>query len=116
MSRAKKECLSFTVSFKESFNYIKPIFVGRTKKVTARNEKEAGAELKVEKMQVEAANEAENVKNKTDKSMAGGHSLSQEDSIILFQELRTWHFYVVKPIESMNSMSRNCVVMPNYSS
>ncbi|KAB5568803.1 hypothetical protein DKX38_002596 [Salix brachista] len=70
MSRTKKDCLSFTVSFKEIFNYIKAIFVGRTKKMTARNEKEAAAaELQAEKMQVEPANEAENVKNKIDKSI-----------------------------------------------
>ncbi|CAK7347290.1 unnamed protein product [Dovyalis caffra] len=70
MSRMKKDCLFFTVSLKESFSYIKAIFVGQAKKMTARSEKEAAAaELQAEKMQVEAANEAENVKNKIDKSM-----------------------------------------------
>ncbi|XP_050234942.1 uncharacterized protein LOC126683149 [Mercurialis annua] len=64
MSRVKKECLSFAVSVQESFRYIKAKLVGQAKKITARNEKEvAAADLQASKMEVQAADEAENLKN-----------------------------------------------------
>ncbi|KAL3514295.1 hypothetical protein ACH5RR_027012 [Cinchona calisaya] len=65
----KRECLSFTTSLQEGFRYIKAIFVGQAKKITAKNEKEATeADLLASKMQVDAADEAENTKKKLDKS------------------------------------------------
>ena len=50
------------------------------------------------------------------RSVAGGHCLCQENGIIPIHKLAKWYYYVVQPIESMNSMSSNCVVMTNYSS
>ncbi|XVE95156.1 hypothetical protein REPUB_Repub02eG0072200 [Reevesia pubescens] len=70
MSRIKKDCLAFGVSLQEGFRYVKAILVGQAKKRKARNEKEAtAAELQTQKMQVEAADEAENSKEKIYKSM-----------------------------------------------
>ncbi|XWS24006.1 hypothetical protein CRYUN_Cryun28dG0064200 [Craigia yunnanensis] len=63
MSRIKKACLAFGVSLQEGFRYVKAILVG------TRNEKEAtAAALQAQKMQVEAANEAENTKETIYKS------------------------------------------------
>ncbi|XP_057442416.1 uncharacterized protein LOC130734124 [Lotus japonicus] len=68
-SRLKKSCLSFAVSLQESFRYVKASFVGQAKVITAKNEKEASeAELEASKMQVEAADAAEDAKNKINKS------------------------------------------------
>ncbi|KAF4367222.1 hypothetical protein G4B88_026729 [Cannabis sativa] len=66
---AKKGCLSFIVSLKESFCYMKASIFGLAKKVSAKNEREASeAELKAAKMQVEAADAAEHAKAKIQKS------------------------------------------------
>ncbi|PON85717.1 hypothetical protein TorRG33x02_184470 [Trema orientale] len=68
-SRAKKDCLSFFVSLKEGFQYVKASIVGQAKKLTARNEREATeADLKAAKMQVEAADAAEDAKSRLQKS------------------------------------------------
>ncbi|KAB2628730.1 hypothetical protein D8674_033525 [Pyrus ussuriensis x Pyrus communis] len=65
MSRLKNDCLSFVVSLQEGFRYVKACFVGQAKKLTARNEQEATeAELQTAKMQVEAADAAEDTKNR----------------------------------------------------
>ncbi|XP_031279227.1 uncharacterized protein LOC116137688 isoform X2 [Pistacia vera] len=70
MSRMKVDCLYFTTSLKEGFRYFKAFFVGLAKKVTARSEKEATeADLQTAKMQVEAADEAEDTKKRLHKSM-----------------------------------------------
>ncbi|KAK9930117.1 hypothetical protein M0R45_027172 [Rubus argutus] len=69
-SRVNKECLAFTVSLQEGFRYVKAFFIGQAKKLTARNEKEASeADLLSAKMQVEAADSAEDTKNKINKSV-----------------------------------------------
>ncbi|XP_061359374.1 uncharacterized protein LOC133303479 [Gastrolobium bilobum] len=69
MSHLKKSCLSFAASVQESFRYVKAFFVGQAKTITARNEKEASeAELEATKMQVEAADAAEDIKNRLNKS------------------------------------------------
>ncbi|CAN8317119.1 unnamed protein product [Cochlearia groenlandica] len=63
MNRVKTNCLSVAVTFQEGFSYVKAFFVGQTKKLTAKNEKEeTEAHLTETKMQVEATNEAENAK------------------------------------------------------
>ncbi|CAN6584239.1 unnamed protein product [Malus baccata var. baccata] len=65
MSRLKNDCLSFTVLLQEGFRYVKACFVGQDKKLTAGNEQEATeAELQTAKMQVEAADAAEDTKNR----------------------------------------------------
>ncbi|XVE55635.1 hypothetical protein DITRI_Ditri03aG0174500 [Diplodiscus trichospermus] len=70
MSRIRKDCLAFVVSLQEGFRYVKAILVGQAKKLKAKNEKEAAAaELQSQKMQVEAANEAEKTKETIYKSM-----------------------------------------------
>ncbi|XP_027333744.1 uncharacterized protein LOC113848435 [Abrus precatorius] len=69
VSRLKKSCLSLAASIQESFRYVKAFFVGQAKTITARNEKEASvAELEATKMQVEAADAAEDIKNRLNKS------------------------------------------------
>ncbi|KAK7385408.1 hypothetical protein VNO78_31126 [Psophocarpus tetragonolobus] len=69
VSRLKKGCISFAASIQEGFRYVKAFFVGQAKTITARNEKEASeAELEATKMQVEAADAAEDIKNKLNKS------------------------------------------------
>ncbi|KAK7321282.1 hypothetical protein VNO77_31769 [Canavalia gladiata] len=68
-SRLRKSCLSFAASIQETFRYVKAFFVGQAKIITARNEKEASAaELEATKMQVEAADAAEDIKNGLNKS------------------------------------------------
>ncbi|KAL2317595.1 hypothetical protein Fmac_031471 [Flemingia macrophylla] len=69
VSRLRKSCLSFAASIQEGFRYVKAFFVGQAKIVTARNEKEASAaELEATKMQVEAEDAAEDIKNRLNKS------------------------------------------------
>ncbi|XP_020210413.1 uncharacterized protein LOC109795354 [Cajanus cajan] len=69
VSRLRKSCLSFAASIQEGFRYVKAFFVGQVKIITARNEKEASAgELEATKMQVEAADAAEDFKNRLNKS------------------------------------------------
>ncbi|XP_062165472.1 uncharacterized protein LOC133871995 isoform X2 [Alnus glutinosa] len=70
-SRMKKDCLWFAASMQEGFGYAKAGFIGlQTKKLTARNEKEATeADLLAAKMQVEAADAAEEAKKRLDKTM-----------------------------------------------
>ncbi|BFG19492.1 hypothetical protein CerSpe_057670 [Prunus speciosa] len=69
MSRMKKDCLFFYVSLQEGFRNLKALFVGQAKKLTARNEQEATeAELRTSKMQVEAADAAEETKKKLSNS------------------------------------------------
>ncbi|GMN40185.1 hypothetical protein TIFTF001_009407 [Ficus carica] len=68
-SRMKKDCLSFLVSLKEGFQYFKASIFGQAKKLTAKNEREATeADLRAEKMQVDAANAAEEAKFRIQKS------------------------------------------------
>ncbi|KAJ4701492.1 hypothetical protein OWV82_024728 [Melia azedarach] len=70
MSRIKKDCLFFATSLQEGFQYVKALFIGLAKKATARNEKEATeADLQTAKMQVEAADSAEETKKRIDKFM-----------------------------------------------
>ncbi|XP_059462046.1 uncharacterized protein LOC132191042 [Corylus avellana] len=70
MSRMKKDCLWLAASMEEGFGYVKARFISLTKKLTARNEKEATeADLMAAKMQVEAADAAEETKKRLDKSM-----------------------------------------------
>ncbi|KAK6245798.1 hypothetical protein QUC31_000576 [Theobroma cacao] len=70
MSRTKKDCLAFALSLQEGCRYVKAILVGQAKKLKARNEKEVmAAELQAQKWQVEAADEAENAKERIYKSM-----------------------------------------------
>ncbi|RDX74412.1 hypothetical protein CR513_45847, partial [Mucuna pruriens] len=67
--RLRKSCISFAASLQEGFRYVKAFFVGQVKTITARNEKEASAaELEANKMQVEAADAAEDIKNRLNKS------------------------------------------------
>lgn len=69
MSRMKKDCLFFYVSLQEGFRNLKAFFVGQAKKLTARNEQEATeAELRTSKMQVEAADAAEETKKRLSNS------------------------------------------------
>ncbi|KAI4308658.1 hypothetical protein L6164_031713 [Bauhinia variegata] len=70
LSRLKKNCLTFAVSCRESFSYVKAFFIGQAKKIRAKNEKEAtAADLDTAKMQVEAADAAEKTKNRLNKSL-----------------------------------------------
>ncbi|KAK8642695.1 hypothetical protein V6N13_012032 [Hibiscus sabdariffa] len=70
MSRLKKDCLAFGISLQEGFRYVKATIVGQAKKLKAKDEKEAAtADLQAQKMQVEAADEAENNKKRIYKSM-----------------------------------------------
>ncbi|XP_030542782.1 uncharacterized protein LOC115749898 [Rhodamnia argentea] len=65
ISRAKKECLSFTVSLQEGLRYVKALLLGQAKKTRARNEREAAeADLWTAKMQVDAADAAEDAKRR----------------------------------------------------
>ncbi|CAA7052133.1 unnamed protein product [Microthlaspi erraticum] len=67
--RVKTNCLSMAVTFQEGFTYVKAFFVGQTKRLTAKNEKEAtDAQLTETKMQVEATDEAENAKKRLHQS------------------------------------------------
>ncbi|XP_018438478.1 uncharacterized protein LOC108810904 [Raphanus sativus] len=69
MERMKTSCLSVAVSLKEGLSYVKAFFVGQTKRLTAKNEKEAtDAHLTETKMQVEATDEAENAKKRLHQS------------------------------------------------
>ncbi|CAL0315576.1 unnamed protein product [Lupinus luteus] len=70
VSHLRKCCLSFAASVQENLRYVKAFFVGQqAKTITARNEQEASAaELEATKMQVEAADAAEDIKNKLNKS------------------------------------------------
>ncbi|KAI5655062.1 hypothetical protein M9H77_32249 [Catharanthus roseus] len=68
-SGMKIGCLSFTTSLKETFRYIKATLLGQVKKLRAKNEKEASeADLVASKMQVDAAEEAEETKKRIHKS------------------------------------------------
>ncbi|XP_038715583.1 uncharacterized protein LOC120009186 [Tripterygium wilfordii] len=68
-SRLKKGWLWFTTSFRERIRYIKAIFLGQTKKMMAKDEKEATeADLQAAKMQVEAADDAERTKMNLEKA------------------------------------------------
>ncbi|KAL3825653.1 hypothetical protein ACJIZ3_021682 [Penstemon smallii] len=61
----KNRCLSFAASSQECFVYFKASVLGLVKKITAKNEKEAtDADLQTAKMQVEAADNAEAIKNR----------------------------------------------------
>ncbi|KAG7574094.1 hypothetical protein ISN44_As09g023130 [Arabidopsis suecica] len=67
--RVKTNCLSVAVSCQEGFSYVKAFFVGQTKRLTAKNEKEAtDAHLTETKMQVDATDEAENAKKRLHQS------------------------------------------------
>ncbi|XP_052188167.1 uncharacterized protein LOC127798673 isoform X1 [Diospyros lotus] len=71
-SRIKKDCLSFAASLQEGVGNFKALVVGllQGKKIRARNEKEATeADLQTAKMQVEAADAAEDTKRRIDKSI-----------------------------------------------
>ncbi|KAL9450121.1 hypothetical protein AB3S75_011949 [Citrus x aurantiifolia] len=70
LSRVRKDCLFFKTSLQEVFCYVKAWFIGQAKKATARNEREATeADQQIWKMQVEAADNAEETKKRLDKSM-----------------------------------------------
>lgn len=61
----KRVCVSTAASIGEGFGYLKAAAVGLTKKLTAKTEEDAtDADLQVAKMQVEAADHAEDVKNR----------------------------------------------------
>ncbi|KAG9440140.1 hypothetical protein H6P81_020305 [Aristolochia fimbriata] len=63
-SRGRKKCASVFASLEESLQYLKASVIGLVKRAKARDEKEASrAEMEAEKMQVEAANAAEEKKN-----------------------------------------------------
>lgn len=65
VSGMKKTFLSFKASLQESFQYMKASIVGQGKKLTAKNEQEASeADLQAAKMQVDAADAAEDTKNR----------------------------------------------------
>ncbi|KAB2030415.1 hypothetical protein ES319_D05G229900v1 [Gossypium barbadense] len=65
LSRVKKDCFAFGVSLQEGFRYVKATLVGLAKKLKARDEQEAAiADLQAQKMQVKAADEAEDTKKK----------------------------------------------------
>ncbi|KAK2981041.1 hypothetical protein RJ640_005933 [Escallonia rubra] len=67
VSRIKKDLLSFGASLQEGFRYLKASLVGQVKKMRARSEKEASeADLQASKMQVEAADAAEDTKKHLD--------------------------------------------------
>ncbi|KAE9595996.1 hypothetical protein Lal_00030660 [Lupinus albus] len=69
VSHLRKCCLSFAASLQENLRYVKAFFVGQAKTISARNEQEASAaELEATKMQVEAADAAEDIKKKLNKS------------------------------------------------
>ncbi|QCE00750.1 hypothetical protein DEO72_LG7g2040 [Vigna unguiculata] len=64
-SRLGRSCISFAASVQEGFRYVKAFFVGQVKTITARNEQEASeAELEATKKQVDAADAAEDIKNR----------------------------------------------------
>ncbi|KAI4388683.1 hypothetical protein MLD38_000989 [Melastoma candidum] len=59
----KRHCMPFAVSLEEGLRYVKALLLGQAKKLTAKNEKEAlEADLRTSKMQVEAADSAEDTK------------------------------------------------------
>ncbi|ESQ52513.1 hypothetical protein EUTSA_v10017501mg [Eutrema salsugineum] len=65
MDRVKTSCLSMVVTVQEGFSYVKAFFVGQTRRLTAKSEKEATeAQLTESKMQVDATDEAENAKKR----------------------------------------------------
>ncbi|XP_058221979.1 uncharacterized protein LOC131331985 [Rhododendron vialii] len=60
---------SFAASLQEGFGNFKALVVGQAKKMSARNEKESSeADLRTAKMQVEAADAAEDTKKRLEKS------------------------------------------------
>ncbi|XP_074364802.1 uncharacterized protein LOC141705811 [Apium graveolens] len=64
VSTLKRGWVNLTVSLQEHFRYFKASLLGLGKKMRARNEKEAAeADLQAAKMQVEAADAAEDSKN-----------------------------------------------------
>ncbi|MCL7045013.1 hypothetical protein MKW94_002670 [Papaver nudicaule] len=65
MSGIKNGFVSFTASVQEGFGNVKAFFVGNTKKLMAKNEKESSeADLQTAKMQVDATNAAEDTKKR----------------------------------------------------
>lgn len=68
--RIKTSFLAFMASLKEGFRNVKAVLLGFVMQLKAKNEREATeASLRAEKMQVDAANEAERTKNKLYNSM-----------------------------------------------
>ncbi|OIT00337.1 PREDICTED: uncharacterized protein LOC109230434 [Nicotiana attenuata] len=68
-SKFTKGFLYFTTSLQQCCRYIKAFFVGQGKKMTARSEEEATqADMLKAKMEVEAADAAENTKKRLDNS------------------------------------------------
>ncbi|KAL0352441.1 UNVERIFIED_CONTAM: hypothetical protein Scaly_1632800 [Sesamum calycinum] len=64
---AKKRCLSLAASLGEGVGYLKASVVGLSKKLSAKTEKEAtDADLQTAKMQVQAADHAEDIKKRLD--------------------------------------------------
>ncbi|OVA15247.1 hypothetical protein BVC80_5g37 [Macleaya cordata] len=64
-SRIREGWISLTTSVQEGLGYGKAFFVGQTKKLMARNEKEASeADLQAAKMEVDATNAAEDTKKR----------------------------------------------------
>ncbi|KAI3961309.1 hypothetical protein MKX01_007023 [Papaver californicum] len=65
MSGIKDGFISLTASVQEGFGHVKAFFVGNTRKLMAKNEKEASeADLQTAKMQVDATNSAEDTKKR----------------------------------------------------
>ncbi|ERN14343.1 hypothetical protein AMTRI_Chr13g90730 [Amborella trichopoda] len=61
--RLKNKTLAFSASFTEGLRYIKATILGQVRKMKAKDEKEASeADLLTAKMQVDAANTAEESK------------------------------------------------------
>ncbi|XP_042490899.1 uncharacterized protein LOC122070768 [Macadamia integrifolia] len=67
MDRMKKGWIYFTTSLEEGFQTFKASLIGQVKKMSAKDEKEASeADLQTAKMQVEAADAAEETKKRLD--------------------------------------------------
>ncbi|KAL1540226.1 hypothetical protein AAHA92_24608 [Salvia divinorum] len=65
LERMKKGLVGFGASLGEGFGYAKAAVVGFTKKLTAKSEEDAtAADLQTAKMQVAAADHAEDIKRK----------------------------------------------------
>ncbi|KAH6796203.1 hypothetical protein C2S51_037189 [Perilla frutescens var. frutescens] len=63
LQRIKKWCVLLGASLEEGFGYAKGAVVGFTKKLTAKSEEDAtAADMQAAKMQVAAADHAEDVK------------------------------------------------------
>ncbi|XP_057794191.1 uncharacterized protein LOC131010606 [Salvia miltiorrhiza] len=63
LERVKKGFVAFGASLEEGFGYVRAAVVGFTKKLTAKSEEDAtAADMQAAKMQVAAADRAEDIK------------------------------------------------------